>query len=167
MKVLAAILANLLLLISAFGLGGLIRPLIPRKLLPIDRLAIIPLAGLGLLGLLFFLVGQVRFTPIIMFAVLISAALLGIRCLLQEAPNIPSWPGFPRISVIPALVVVLVFVVTILGGFAEPVGDIRMYSIAYHYLGPKVWLRDGVVRPILDESHTAFPATVEIQYAPL
>ena len=34
----------------------------------------------------------------------------------------------------------------------EPVGDIRSDTISYHYLGPRVWLRDGVIRPVLDES---------------
>jgi hypothetical protein len=40
-------------------------------------------------------------------------------------------------------------------------------SIAYHYYGPKVWLREGVIRAVPDEVLTYFPAAVETQYAAL
>ena len=40
-------------------------------------------------------------------------------------------------------------------------------SIAYHFLGPKVWLRDHLIHPVPDEIQTAFPAVIETQYAAL
>ena len=40
-------------------------------------------------------------------------------------------------------------------------------SVAYHYLGPTVWLRHGVIRAVPDEVLTYFPVVVETQYAAL
>ena len=68
---------------------------------------------------------------------------------------------------VPALIVIFVLLISAIGGLAEPVGDIRMDEIAYHLLGPKVWLRNTVIRPVTDEAYTAFPAVVEVQYAAL
>ena len=170
MRFLLPVIANLLLLLAAFGLGSLIRPLIPKGFSKLDRLAIIPFAGFGLQGLLLFLLGIVRFSPPVILVVLLPAAALGGRSLLQEMRGtaLSSWlAGAP---IIPASVIASVLLVTILGGFAEPIGDIKENksdAIAYHYLGPKIWLRDGLIRPVLDESHTAFPATVEVQFAAL
>lgn len=167
MRFLPPIFANLLLLLSATGLGGFLRPLFPRTLSKLDRIALIPLGGLGLQGAALFLLGLVRFSPAVILGLLVPGALLGVRCLLQEIRNVTFSSLFAKIPIVPATVIALVLAVTLLGGLAEPVGDIRMDTVAYHYLGPKVWLRNGAVRPVLDESHTAFPATVEIQYAPL
>jgi hypothetical protein len=167
MRFLGPLFANLLLLLSAFGLGGFLRSLFPRKLSKLDRLALIPLGGLGLQGVLLFLLGLFRFSPGVILGLLVPGALLGVRCVLQEAREVNFSSVVSKTPVLPAMVIALVFAVTLLGGLAEPVGDIGMDTIAYHYLGPRVWLEDRVVRPVLDESHTAFPATVEIQYAPL
>jgi hypothetical protein len=161
------ILGNLLVFLSAFGLGGFLRPLFPRSFSKLDRLAMVPLAGFGLQGLLLFLVGLVRFTPAVILTVLLPGALLGIRCLFQETRGAAFSSAIAGIPLIPGGVIAVVLAVTFLGGFAEPVGDDKYDAIYYHYLGPKVWLRDGIVRPVLDESLTAFPATVEIQSAPL
>ena len=158
---------NLLVFLSAFGFGGFLRPLLPRSFSKVDRLAVIPLGGFGLQGLLLYLVGLVRFTPAVIFSLLIPGALLGIRCLLQEARAGGLSLVVAKMPAVAGIVIALVLGVTALAGFAEPVGDERYDALYYHYLGPKVWLRDGIVHPVLDESHTAFPATVEIQFAPL
>jgi hypothetical protein len=170
MRFLLPIVANLLLLFGAFGIGGLVRPLIPQSFSKINRLVVIPLAGFGLQGLLLFLVGIVRFSPAVILAVLLPAAVLGGRCLSQEMRGIAFNSVLSGLPIIPASVIALVLVVTILGGFAEPIGDIKENksdAIAYHYLGPKIWVREGVIRPVLEETHTAFPATVEVQFAAL
>lgn len=167
MNFFATIFAALLLLMSAFGLGGFLRPLFPPAFSKIDRLAVIPLGGLGLQGLLLFLLGLLRFSPPVILGLLVPGALLGIRCLWQEARGVDLSANLATIPRIPAVVIALVLMVTILGGFAEPVGDNKIDATSYHYLGPKVWLRDAVVRPVLDESHTDFPATAEMQFAPL
>jgi len=168
MRFLAPLLANLFLILSAFGFGGILLPILPQELSRIDRLAILPLAGLGMQGLLLFLLGLVRFTPISMLFVLIPGAILGFWSLRREFAPPRGIFELKMPLAIPFTVVGIVLVITILGGFSEPYGDLRSTdSVAYHYLGPKVWLRNGVIRPVLDESQTAFPATVEIQYAPL
>ena len=167
MKVILPTISNIVLLIAAFGLGGLLRPLFPKNFRRIDRLAIIPLGGIGLLGILLFLVGLTRFTPITILAVIAPAALLGVRCIIQESKANNSNFRLASISIIPFSVVALVLAITVLGGLAEPVGDNKLDAISYHFLGPRVWLREGVIRPVLDESRTSFPATVEVQYAAL
>jgi len=167
MRFLPAVFANLLLLLAAFGVGGFLRPLLPKTFSKLDRISIIALGGFGLLGASLFLLGLVRYSPAVMLVVLLPAALLGIRCLLQEMRGIAFHSTLAGIPVIPASVIALVLMITILGGFAEPVGDIKLDTIAYHYLGPRVWLRNGVIRPVPEESVTAFPATVEVQYGAL
>ena len=170
MKFLLPVIANLLLLLAAFGIGSSVRPLIPHSFSKLERLIIIALAGIGLQGVLLFLVGIIRFTPTVILAVLLPAALLGGMCLSQEMRGTALKSVLSRLPVIPASVIALVLVVTILGGFADPIGDIKENksdAVAYHYLAPKVWLREGVIRPVLDECLTAFPATVEVQYAAL
>ncbi len=170
MRFLLPVIANLVLLLAAFGFGGLIRPLIPQNFSKLDRLTIIPFAGFGLQGLLLFLSGIIRFSPTVILAVLLPAAVFGCRCLLQEMRGLAFSTWLRGAPIIPAWVIALVLLITILGGFAEPIGDIKENksdAIAYHYLGPKSWLREGVIRPVLEETHTAFPATVEVQYAPL
>ena len=170
MRFLLPVLSNLLLLLGAFGFGSLLRPLIPRSFSKLDRLTIIPFAGFGLQGVLLFLLGIVRFSPPVILVVLLPAAVLGSRCVLQEMRGTPVSSVLAGGPIIPASVIALVLLVTILGGFAEPVGDIKENqsdAVAYHYLGPKIWLREGVIRPVLDESLTSFPATVEVQYGAL
>ncbi len=46
-------------------------------------------------------------------------------------------------------------------------GDWNKDSVAYHLLGPTVWLRTGIVRPALDNSHTSFPQIPETLFAVL
>jgi Dolichyl-phosphate-mannose-protein mannosyltransferase len=170
MRFLLPAIANLILLLGAFGIGGLVRPLIPQNFSKIDRLAVIPLAGFGLQGLFLFLVGIVRFSLPVVLLILLPATALGVRCLLQEVRGTAFSSRLSGAPIIPASVIAFVLLVTILGGFAEPVGDItenRSDAVAYHYLGPKVWLREGVIRPVLDECLTSFPATVEVQFAAL
>jgi hypothetical protein len=167
MRFLAPAFANLLLLLAACGLGGFLRPLFPKTFSKIDRLSIIALGGLGFLGLLLFLIGVVRYTRASMLVLLVPAGALGINCLWQETKDLDIHSVFAGIPVIPAAVIALVLLITILGGFADPVGDIKLDTISYHYLGPHVWLHDHAIHPVLDSSLTAFPATVEAQYGAL
>jgi hypothetical protein len=167
MRFLGPIFANLLLLSAAFGLGSVLCPLLPKTFSKLDRLSIIALAGLGFLGALLFLLGLVRYSLGAMLVVLLPAGALGIRYLLREIRSADIRMFFDGIPIIPASVIALVLAITVLGGFADPVGDIKLDTISYHYLGPRVWLRDGMIRPVLDHGFTAFPATVEVQYGAL
>jgi hypothetical protein len=166
MRFLPPLAANLLLFLAAFGLGGLLRSLYPTRLLKVDRIATIILAGLGLLGTLLFLIGLFRFSKPVILAVLIPAALLGLTFIYKETKGLASSPtSHFDPPILPAAVIAFVVLITFIGGFAEPVGDIRADHISYHFLGPQVWLRDAAVHSVPDETHTSFPAIVEVLYA--
>lgn len=170
MRFLLPVIANLLLLLSACGTGSAVRPLIPRTFSKIERLVIIALAGVGLNGVLLFLLGIIRFSPTVILSVLLPAAVLGAWCLSEELRGTHFARVLSGLPIVPASVIAVVLLVTILAGFADPVGDLSENTsdaVAYHYLGPKVWLREGVIRPVLDECLTSFPATVEVQFATL
>ena len=62
MRILPAILANCCLILSALGFGNLLRPLFSKSYLPIDRIALALLGGLGILGTVLFCIGQIWFT---------------------------------------------------------------------------------------------------------
>ena len=168
MRLSPAIFANILLIVAAFGVGSLFSGLIPRSFQRADRLAAILLAGLGSLGTLFFLVGMVRFSRPVVLAILAPAALLGIRAFLKAAKRQSTPFRLALCPIIPVLVVAIVMLVTMVAGLADPGGDfINSDSIAYHYLGPRVWLRDGVIHVLPEECHASFPAIVETLYAAL
>jgi hypothetical protein len=168
MRVLPAIFANVFLIVAAFGAGTPLIRFLPASLHRVDRLAAVLLGGLGSLGTLIFLVGLVHFSLATILVIFVPAALFGIWSFLKG--NNAEFPPYRMANrpVIPTLVILVVMGVTFLGGLAEPVGDFVMSdSIAYHYLGPRVWLRDGAIRPVPDESLTSFPAVVETLYASL
>jgi hypothetical protein len=170
MRFLLPVIANLLLFLSACGTGSATRPLIPRTFSKIERLVIIALAGIGLNGILLFLLGTIRFSPTIILAFLLPAAVVGSWCLSTELRGTVLARVFSGLPIVPASVIATVLLASLLAGFADPVGDITENTsdaVAYHYLGPKVWLREGVIRPVLDECLTSFPATVEVQFAAL
>jgi hypothetical protein len=167
MRLLAAIFANALLLVAAFGIGSLFRPFFSKKLSRLDRLAATIACGLGVLGTILFLIGLVAFSRTVILSILLPAALLGCWCVCQEAREGGVKLASIRVPTFPATIVALMLVITFLGGLAEPVGDIKMDAIAYHFLGPRVWLRDAAIHVVRDECHASFPATVETLYAAL
>src|SRR6266478_1342364 len=126
------------------------------------------LGGFGLLSLILFIVGQFSFTrktiSIVLGSVILVSAkpLLGLKkhtsflvTALGEAPKIPLF------------LVATIVSLTALIGLGEVTGDWNNDTVAYHLLGPKVWLRNGVIRPVPDNSHTAFPQTAETMYGVL
>jgi 4-amino-4-deoxy-L-arabinose transferase-like glycosyltransferase len=72
-----------------------------------------------------------------------------------------------RDEFLPGLIVLVVLALTTVAGTAEITGDWNRDAVAYHLLGPTVWLRDGIIRPVLDNSHTAFPQIPETLFAVL
>jgi hypothetical protein len=159
--------ANLLLLVAAFGVGSLLRPLFPQTLGKLDRLATTVLGGLGILGTLLFLIGLLRFSRAVILGVLMTATVFGLAAVLREVRAAGSDFSLSKVPILPASAIALILVVTFVGGFAEPVGDIKLDAISYHFLGPHVWLRDAVIHPLPDEAHASFPAVVEILFAAL
>lgn len=168
-----AVLATILLALAALGIGLWIRRLLPESFLDFDRLAFSWLGGLGTLGVLLFHLGQWKFTRGTIGIVLLASAVGGILILLrgrwgaadEEGSRARGDGGRPPL--IPVCVIGIVLLVTAVSGLAPVVGDWGADAVAYHYLGPKVWLRDGVVRPVADNCHTAFPAIVETNYGAL
>ena len=167
MRLLSAIFANALLLAASFGVGSLLGPFFPGKLSRLDRFAAMVAGGIGLLGTVLFLVGMVAFSRTVILVILIPAAALGCWRLYKEARQAGGELGSIRVAMLPAAIIAVVLVITFLGGLAQPVGDIKLDAIAYHFLGPRVWLRDAAIHVIPDECHTSFPATVETLYAAL
>jgi hypothetical protein len=168
MSVLAAIVSNIFLVASALGFGSLFHRLFPKTFSELDRLIMSLLGGFGLLGTILFCVGQVWFSRSAILLVLFSGVLLGCTALMRTGRE--HWPdlGGIHFPALPAAIVFSVLLLTAVAGLAVPVGEMDTSdSIAYHYLGPKVWLREGVIRALPDEVLTYFPVVVETQYASL
>jgi hypothetical protein len=165
---LRAALAVSLLVVAAFGLGNWFQPLFPPNFGALDRFWSILLVGWGILSLILFLVGQVAFNILAISILLGVAAMLGaipLFHLLQE--NSRSVSPWQRSWNLPAIIVAIVLGVAAVSGLAEIVGDWGNDTVAYHLLGPKVWLREGIIRPVADNCHTAFPQTAETLYGAL
>lgn len=163
----SVIFANLCLVVAVFGFGSFLRPLVPSTFRRTDRLALALLGGIGACGTLLFLVGQLWFSRAAIILMLLPGVLYGVCVLLPKMRRLRANSTLTAQPVIPVFIVIVVLLITAIGGFAEPTGDIKMDAIAYHFLGPKVWLRQGMIRPVLDESVTSFPALVETQFAAL
>jgi hypothetical protein len=144
-----------------------LRPLFPEKLSRWDRFAAMAAGGIGLLGTILFLIGLVAFSRTVILIILIPAAALGCWRLYQEGRQRGAALRPDHVAIVPAAIIAVVLVITLLGGLAQPVGDIKMDAIAYHFLGPRVWLRDGNIHVLPDECLTAFPANVETTFAAL
>jgi len=168
MRPLPAIFANFLLILAAFGVGSLLIRVSMSSFRRIDQLTAALVAGLGSLGTVLFLVGLIRLSRFTVLALFLPFAVLGAWFLYRDRSSILAPVSPKNVPVIPALVIAFVLLITFVGGLAKPVGKITSSdAVAYHYLGPRVWLRDGVIHPVPDECHSSFPAVVETLYAAL
>ena len=167
MSVLLAIVANIVLVISALGFGSLFHRLFPKTFSEIDCLIMTLLGGFGLLGTILFSVGQVWFSRSAILLILFAGALLSRKPVALACRVFMSIRAGNSRPILPVIIIFSVLLVTAVGGLALPTGDMNNDSIAYHYLGPKVWLREGVIRPVPDEVLTYFPVVAETQYAAL
>jgi hypothetical protein len=167
MRLLSPIFANFVLSVAAIGWGNCLRSLFPESFSKVDRIALTLLGGLGLLGTLLFLIGQVWFSKTAIVLVLLTGVLLGVRPIIRTARSVLDSRSRMPVPLLPAILVAGVLLVTFVGGLAQPTGDIKMDAIAYHLLGPRVWTHEGVIRPVVDECLTSFPAIVETQFAAL
>ncbi len=167
MRVLPAIFANVCLVLSMLGYGSLLKPLFPENSSRVDRIALTLIGGLGILGTLLFCIGQVWFSRTAIVLVLSAGILLSIKLLGRAVRERRQLLASLRPPSLPLAMVAGVFLITVVGGLALPTGDMNNDSIAYHYLGPTVWLRQEIVRPVPDEVLTYFPVLMETQYAAL
>jgi len=165
---LGAVVSLSFLSIAAVGAGAWIFSVLPETFRRFERAALALLGGLGLLSTALFLVGQYSFSRVSILLVLTIPFLWGLRVLVRAFPlRLPVVPAPPRLSLIPMTLVVVILFSTALCGLAEISGDWGADAVSYHLLGPKVWLRTGVIRPILDNSTTAFPQIPETLFATL
>ncbi len=127
-----------------------------------ERMVFSVLGGWGLLSLALYLIGQISFSRRVIFGSALALAAVGVHFLRKV------WRGgelrglvLERRAMVPATLVIFVLTVTAIAGLAPVTGDWGSDTVAYHLLGPKVWLRSGVIRPVADDCHTAFPQTAE------
>ncbi|HET6930759.1 MAG TPA: hypothetical protein VFI45_10605 [Candidatus Acidoferrum sp.] len=158
----------LLLSLAAAGVGFPVFRRIGTAFHPWERVVLSLLGGWGMLSLVLYLIGQVAFSRWMIFVVTCGFAALGLR-FIWEGWRHRETPG-PRVekrALLPAALVMFILLVTAVAGLAPVAGDWGSDAVAYHLLGPKVWLRAGVIRPVADNCHTAFPQTAETMYAAL
>ena len=166
---LGAIFATVLLAAASYGAGLWLIRICPASS-SLDRLALSCVGGFGILGTVLFIVGQIAYTRWSIATILALAILAGPLSLVLRGSAGCRTARTPRISkplILPAAAIAFVLGVTALGGLAAITGDWGSDAIAYHLLGPKVWQREGVVRPVLDNCHTAFPVIAETVYGAL
>jgi Dolichyl-phosphate-mannose-protein mannosyltransferase len=154
-----------LITLASVSVGLRIANKLPAGFNLLDRIACGLLGGMGLLGLGLFLVGQLFFTSWSILIVLCVAIISGAPLLRRLVENQKFFLGhLRRVPKVPAAIVLLVLSLTAVTGLAQITkGD----AAVYHLLGPKVWLRNGVIRPVPDNSHTAFPQTAESLFGAL
>jgi hypothetical protein len=165
---LAAVVANALLAAASLGGGLILVRCLPDSLPRAEKLVYAWLGGYGLLSFVLFLAGQYSFRRATIFLV-VSAFLILLVFNVRLNRSLFSGESLrlPAGSTCPVLAIAFVLILTFAAGFAAPAGDWSNDAIAYHLLGPKVWVRDALIRPVLDNCHTAFPATSEVVFATL
>ena len=165
---LRALFGVVMLALAGFGCGAWIVNVLPATCNRMERVGISLLGGLGIFSLALFLIGQISFSRTIIVAAIGAAVLLSVQPLWRAWKNLNLAPPIiPRDAFLPAVIVLIVLVLTAVAGTAEITGDWNVDAVAYHLLGPTVWLRAGVIRPVLDNSHTAFPQIPETLFAVL
>jgi hypothetical protein len=162
-----ALSAVVMLVLAGFGCGAWIANVLPATCNRIERVGISLLGGLGIFSLTLFLIGQISFSQPIIVTTVGAAVLLSVRPVWRALRNLKFAQMTTRDAFIPCLIVLIVLVLTAVAGIAEITGDWNQDAVAYHLLGPTVWLREGVIRPVLDNSHTAFPQIPEALFAVL
>ena len=165
---LQAALGLLLMALAAAGAGFPLFKRLGTAFHPWERVAFSLLGGWGVLSLTLYLIGQFVFSRWMIFVVTFGFAVLGLRFLWGVWRHREvAGPWIERRALLPAALVIFILLVTALAGLAPVVGDSGSDTVAYHLLGPKVWLRAGAIRPVVDNSTTAFPQTAETMYAAL
>src|SRR6267378_2798399 len=154
--------------LAAFGAGTSIAKLMPVSFCRLDCAVYQLLGGFGILSLVLFLVGQIAFTRTLIATLLTIALLAGVKPLWHLRSEIASiFVSRSHVPTLPLVIVLLTLSLTAVVSLSEITGNYGNDAVAYHLLGPKVWLRNGIVRPLADNCHTAFPQTMETLYGAL
>lgn len=159
LEILKATVANIIVAFSAFGFGCWIPRALPKTFSSLTQCICSWVGGFGVLGLTLFVIGHLSFTRATIGIVLAMGVLAGFATIPR------SWRFKVPLALPAFAIVAIVLAITAIAGLAEPVGDWGTDGIAYHYVGPKVWLRNGIVRPVADNAPTSYPSTVEMVFA--
>jgi len=147
--------------LAGAGAGHWLSRRMPQSLRPAERMALRVLGGLGILGLVLFLIGNIRLLPAVIGLVLAAPAGYCVWSAFRNRGLVPRIRLVrPRLGVLCAAAILLVVLVSALD---VPIGTSD--DISYHLLGPTLWLRDGRVQPRADNFATSFPGTVEMLFA--
>lgn len=154
--------------VAGYGYGRWLPRIFPETYSRTTQVTYAFVGGFGILGAVLFAVGQWSLSRATIGIVLAAGCAQAVPLLLRARPR-ALWLAarVDQRSAIPAAIVAAVLVITAIGGLAQPVGDTGNDGIAYHFAGPKVWLRHDIVRPLPDNAPTAYPATVEMVFAAL
>jgi hypothetical protein len=163
--ILKPVLIVLVLAIAALGAGNWIAGRLSPTFSRFDRNVLSWLGGIGLLSLVLFLVGQWRFSWVTVGPIVGIAFLAEIKHLLLLLRDFKIAGRQRKFPAAPTFVVLSVLFLIGIGSLAEITGDWTIDAVVYHLLGPKVWIREGTIRPVLDNCHTAMPQTGETLYA--
>jgi hypothetical protein len=161
-----AIFITLVIVGSAASIGYLLPRKLDRNLATSEAFAIRLLAGLGLLGLMLFLVGNWSWNTKVVWTVLLLPMAISAVLAARRYLRAGLWRTRPALGK-PSLWLILcagILVLHAVSGLAIPAGNSGSDEISYHFLGPVVWQRTHVVRPVLDHSHTAFPENIEMLF---
>jgi hypothetical protein len=161
-----AIFGTIVVATASYGVGVLILPYLPDSIARFHRYVYAWIGGFGLLGVLLFVIGQWRFTRTIVMVVLAAAVLSAVAHIIRRRDLLLSFsPAIPRSAYLPAAIVAIVLAITAVAGLTKPVGDWNIDGVTYHFTGSKIWLRDGVIRPVPDNAPMSYPSVVEVVYA--
>lgn len=152
MRDLEAILAIATLVLACLGIGSLSDRFFPSSFSKFDRFTLIFIGGAGLLGTLLFDIGYWAYTRASILTLLIACILIGHRWLWDLPGALRDIGGRHFIRSVPGTILTGILALTAIGGLANPTGGTENDSVAYHFLGPRVWLREGKIRPVLDQS---------------
>jgi hypothetical protein len=107
---------NVLLLLAVLGFGSSVRAVYPKEQSRVDGAALTLLGGLGVLGMLVFCVGQYWFTRISIVLVLSVGILLSLPPFLEFVRHWRLWLADLRAPILPLAIVLVVLLVTAIGG---------------------------------------------------
>lgn len=162
---LAIIVSVIVLTISAYGWGLPFARWNQIALERVEQVGLRLLFGFGLLGTLLFLVGSFRFNLAVIVVLVVAGLVFNLFEVKQFIADLKNTVAAlfdlksQELLFLVPTVALLAFLA--IASLAPQVGALGNDTTRYHLLGPVVWLREGVIRPVLDSSHTAFPAIIE------
>ncbi len=158
-EILQAAAASSFILTAGYGTGCILTKHWKLDDWALEKLTLRLLLGLGVNSLALFLIGCWLWNALVVYVALSPAALCGLIYLLKLRVSLTGLSNL--ITGITICVVVFCF----FAGLSKPSGGFGDDAISYHLMGPSSWNSRGKISPVLDESRTAFPASIETLFA--